>query len=367
MSNTKNFFSNLDDYAESLIKRGISTEKIFEQIKKLYEKKQNLELLIERENDAKKIKTLQGKKEKIEEEETTLFKELPNLVSSKTPTGKTKEDNFEIKKSGDPKVFDFKPLDYRCLLENLEKNNKISFFVHKFVQMQRALINFAIDSYSKIGGEEFFSPFFREGKNDSLETELKYFDPISYFFKYSFSENQFPYQLCGKALNLSTQEDSLFWSTLKNKKLSFPSYQIEFLGFCTELQSEELYHKIIGHLSFVLEELELPYRLTEVCSGQLDLSSMRTISFEAWLPSKNEYHDISSVSYHGSYLSRKYSIGYKSLEGEDEYPYLIKAIALEVNETLRSIVENYQNEDGSVTIPRVLRPYMGNKEFISND
>jgi seryl-tRNA synthetase len=141
-------------------------------------------------------------------------------------------------------------------------------------------------------------------------------------------------------------------------------YKVEVVSICTKAQAEEEHKLIIKTACNILEKLELPYRQVLLCSGDTGFASSKTIDIEVWLPGQNKYREISSCSYFADFQARRMNARYRNSSGEINFLHTLNGSALAVGRTLVAILENYQNQDGSINIPKALQPYMKNKTII---
>ena len=137
--------------------------------------------------------------------------------------------------------------------------------------------------------------------------------------------------------------------------------KVELVGVCVAEEAENLHHAFLEQEEFLMQSLELPYRVVALCSADMGWTAQRTYDIEVWLPGQGCYREISSCSNCGTYQSRRTNTRYRISQDVLEYPYTLNGSALPTGRTLVAILENYQNSDGSVTIPEILRPYMGGK------
>jgi len=123
--------------------------------------------------------------------------------------------------------------------------------------------------------------------------------------------------------------------------------------------------EMVGHAETILKKLELPYRVITLCTGDMGFSAVKTFDIEVWLPAQNTYREISSCSNCGDFQARRMMTRFKDEQGKNQYVHTLNGSGLAVGRTLVAVLENYQNADGSVTVPAVLRPYMGGQEIIA--
>ena len=135
--------------------------------------------------------------------------------------------------------------------------------------------------------------------------------------------------------------------------------KVELVKFVKEEDIESEYQKTINDAKNILELLELPYQEIKLCTGDLGFSAEETVDLEIWIPSENRYRETSSISSFGDYQGRRASIRYKDSEGKNRPAFTINGSGVAIDRVVASILENYQNDDGSITVPKLLIPYMG--------
>ncbi len=339
------------------------------------------------------IQQLEERLTGFQEEQNELMLLLPNLVSSKTPKGVSEDENIVIKNAGRPPEFSFEAKDHVTLGEdlkllNLEDAAKISgarFYSLKgeLARLERALINFMLDSHQRHGFTEMIVPYmvlekcmygtgqFPKLKDDAfkIEGEDLYLVPTSevplvgLYSDKILGESDLPLKMCAFSPCFRKEAGSYGRDTRGLVRLH-QFHKVELVGICLPEKAEELFMEMLERASSILEALELPYRLMDLCSGDIGFHSMRTIDLEVYLPSQKKYREISSVSLCGDFQSRRSNLRLKTAQGEMVYPYTLNGSGLAVGRTMVAILENYQQEDGSVVIPQVLRPYMGGCEVM---
>ena len=140
--------------------------------------------------------------------------------------------------------------------------------------------------------------------------------------------------------------------------------KVEMVQIVHPDKSYEALEEMVSHAEFILTSLELPYRLLSLCTGDMGFGAAKTFDLEVWLPSQNTYREISSVSNGVAFQARRLQARFRNEAGKPELVHTLNGSGLAVGRTLVAVLENYQNADGSVTVPKVLRPYMGGKEVI---
>ena len=318
---------------------------------------------------------------------------IPNLLEDDTPVGKDENDNVEVNKWGAPKEFSYEPKDHADLGEALgmldfETAAKLTgsrFVVYKrqLARLERAIANYMLDFHLDRGYEEIIPPlivtdsamfgtgqlpkfgedlFKIEGKDWYLiptaevpVTNLKsgeIFDPAE------FPLNYVSYTPCFRSEAGSYGKDTR--GLIRMHQFS----KVEMVNIVHPEESEEALKNMVRSAETILENLGLPYRTVRLCSGDIGFGARKTFDLEVWLPSQKRYREISSCSNCGDFQARRASIRFKKQGEKPQFAHTLNGSGLAVGRTLVAVMENYQQEDGSIEIPKALRPYMGGLEAI---
>ena len=338
-----------------------------------------------------KIKEMDEKLKQIDEEIYRMLLMIPNIPDESVPVGKSDADNVEVRRWGSPKEFDFSPKahweigEYLDILD-FERAAKITgsrFVVYKGLgaRLERALINFMLDLHiDKHGYKEIFPPFIVNrdsmtgtGQLPKFEEEaFKLYNNTDYFLiptaevpvtnlhrNEILEREQLPiyyvaYSGCFRAEAGSAGRDTR--GIIRQHRFN----KVELVKFCEPEKSMEELEKLTHDAEEVLQLLGLPYRVVALCTGDLGFSSAKTYDIEVWMPSYNRYVEISSCSNFKDYQARRAEIRYRPEKGaKPQYVHTLNGSGLAVGRTTAAILENFQQADGSVVIPEVLRPYMG--------
>tara|TARA_B100001057_G_C22815450_1_gene937219 strand:+ start:615 stop:1898 length:1284 start_codon:yes stop_codon:yes gene_type:complete len=352
-------------------------------------------------NSVKKLKDqISLSEEKIKESENKLrdiLINLPNILDDDVPNGATEDDNKVIRSWGEKTKFSFVPKDH----VDLSKNNKLNFelgakisgsrFVvikNDLALMERALINFMLDTnIIKFGREEISPPYivnskslFGTGqlpkfKDDLFETQQdKWLIPTSevpltnivrdeILNDFVLPLNFIAYSPCFRSEAGAAGKDTR--GMIRQHQFS----KIEMVSIVHPKDSDAKLEEMTNHAEFILKELNLPYRVVLLCSGDTGFSSKKTYDIEVWLPGQNnssgQYREISSCSNCGDFQSRRMNARFREKENKSlNYMHTLNGSCLAVGRTMIAIIENYQDQHGDVIIPEVLRPYMQNKQRI---
>ncbi len=321
---------------------------------------------------------------------------VPNLPHKDCPIGTSEDDNVEISKWGAIKEFTFTPKAHWDIGENLdildfERGGKLTgarFTLYKGAgaRLERALMNFMLDLHTEQHKYvEMLPPFMvnREsmtgtGQLPKFEDDLFHVEGPDYFLIPTaevpvtnihrdeiLGAEQLP--LCYTAHTPCFRKEA--GSHGRDTRGLIRQHQfnkVELVKFVVPQDSEQELAKLLGNAEKVLQLLELPYRVVDLCSADIGFSAARTFDIEVWLPGQSVYREISSCSNFGDFQARRAAIRYRPSEGaKTEFVHTLNGSALAVGRTLLAVLENYQQEDGSVIVPKVLQPYMGGLERIT--
>ncbi|MEK6224297.1 MAG: serine--tRNA ligase [Thermodesulfobacteriales bacterium] len=344
-----------------------------------------------------KIKNLGELRAKAEEEFRNFMLMIPNLPNDSVPVGKNEEDNVEIKKWGEPRDFDFTPKDHIELgrdldILDLDRAAKITgarFALYKGLgaRLERALINFMLDIHTNDHGyKEVLPPFMANtesfigtGNLPKFEEDLfKIQDSNFYLIPTAevpvtnihrdeiLKEEDLPIKYVAYTPCFRSEAGS-YGKDVKGIIRQHQFNKVELVKFSTPEKSYEEHESLTQNAERILELLGLPYRVVVLCTGDMGFSSAKTYDLELWVPSENTYREISSCSNFEDFQARRASIRYRPKQGgKTKLVHTLNGSGLAVGRTFLGILENYQQSDGSVTIPEVLVPYMGGVTKISN-
>lgn len=338
----------------------------------------------------------EGKLENTKVELEALLSTIPNLLAEDTPIGKDENSNIEVKKWGQPRNFNFHIKDHADLGEDLkmldfEKAAQLTgarFCVYKshLARMERALANFMLDFHNQNGYEEIIPPYivneqtlYGTGQLPKFEEDLfklKLEDKNWYLIPTSevpvtnlkaqelFDPSEFPikytaYTPCFRSEAGSHGKDTR--GLIRVHQFN----KVEMVNIVHPDESDKTLDEMVISAQTILEKLNLPYRTVRLCSGDIGFGSRKTFDIEVWVPSQNTYREISSCSNCGDFQARRASIRFRKQGEKPQFAHTLNGSGLAVGRTLVAILENYQNEDGSISIPEVLRPYMGGLELIA--
>jgi len=317
-----------------------------------------------------------------------LLEVFPNILSDAVPYGETEDENVELHKWGMPRTFDFEPLAHWDLVESLgivdfERAAKVTgsrFAIYRGYgpKLVRALIRFMLDTHAKNGYEELMTPAIANAESLYAAGQLPKFAEDVFALK---EEREF-YLIPTAEVTLTNYfRDEIIPN--EDLPINFTAYtpcfrseagsagrdtrglirqhqfdKVEMVHFARPDQSWEVLEKMREEAELILKLLKLPYRTITLCTGDTGFSSAKTYDLEVWLPSYNTYKEISSCSNCTDFQARRGNIRYRDENGKTQYAHTLNGSGLAVGRTFSAIIENYQNADGSITIPEVLVPYM---------
>ena len=350
---------------------------------------------------SKQIENLSKKQKMIKNELDNLLSSIPNLPLDEVPVGNDENDNIEVIKSGEIKDFKFKPLSHYELGEKLNMldfdlatkttGSRFVFVKDKLAALERAISNFMIDTHIQKNGYTEISPplmatdetMFGTGQLPKFENdqfEIKFDDKNDRKFLIPTAEviltNMVKNQIIDKKklpmrLVASTpcfrKEAGSYGKDTKGMIRQHQFYKVELVSIVENNQCMQELERMTECATKILDDLKLPYRKIILCTGDMGFGAEKTYDLEVWLPSENKYREISSCSSCGSFQARRMKARYKNKDNNIEFVGTLNGSGLAVGRTLIAILENYQLEDGSITIPEVLKPYMGNIDKISNN
>ncbi len=333
---------------------------------------------------------------KIKNEVQQQLLSIPNILADEVPLGKDDSENIEIKKWGTPKNFSFKPLAHWDLGEKLNmldlktgaKLTGSRFFVmnHAGALLDRALTNFFLDFYSERSYTEISTPYLVNSKTLTGTGQLPKFEddlfkiedsdyyliptaevPVTNIYANEIlDEVNLPlYYAC--ATPCFRKEAGSYGKDTRGIIRVHQFNKVELVKFVPAEDSIDEHEHLLRDITDSLEVLGLPYRVVLLCSGDTGFSAHKCYDVEVWLPSENKYREISSISNFGDYQARRANIKYKNSEGKKEFAHTLNGSGLAIGRTMVAIMENFQNEDGSITIPEVLIPYMNGIEKIGGE
>lgn len=353
------------------------------------------ELLKELGELSQKAKALEQKAADADLEVLKIVHTLPNKIQTEVPKGGGSEDNICVSSYGAMPNFTFRPREHFELGENLNiidferagktTGTRFTFLKGAAARLERALIQFMMDVHSNEHGyEEMIPPFivnsnslfgtgqFPKFKEDvfHLENTDYYLIPTAevpvtnYFNNEILKDEDLPKSFCAYSPCFRSEAGSHGRDT-KGLIRQHQFNKVELMTFCRPNESNEMHEKLTLHAETILKKLNLHFRRMLLCSGDIGFGSAKTYDLEVWLPGQNAFREISSCSNFEDFQARRANIRYRDPKtGKPAFVHTLNGSGLAVGRTLIAILENYQNEDGSITIPEVLVSYMGGLKTI---
>ena len=341
----------------------------------------------------KQLARLEEELKQLEEKLKDLLLRIPNIPHPSVPVGEDENDNVEIRRWGNPPKFDFEPLPHweigkKLGILDFDRAAKLSgsrFVVKKGIgaRLVRALINFMLDRHTSRGYEEVYVPHLVKpeiligtGQLPKFEEDLFKCErdnlyliptaevPLTNLHREEIlKEEDLPiyytaYTPCYR------REAGSYGRDIKGLIRLHQFDKVELVKIVKPEDSYEELEKLVRDAEEILQALELPYRVVELCTGDLGFSAAKTYDLEVWMPSYNRYREISSCSNCEDFQARRMKLRYKTKDGKNVLCHTLNGSGLAVGRTLAAILENFQQKDGSVVIPDALRPYMGGLEVI---
>ncbi|HEU4708045.1 MAG TPA: serine--tRNA ligase, partial [Methylophilaceae bacterium] len=329
-----------------------------------------------------------------------LLLSLPNLPHESVPVGKSEEDNVEVRKVGTPRQFDFEVRDHvdvgMPLGLDFDTGAKLTgarftLMRGQIAKLHRALAQFMLDMQTERHGySECYTPYIVNADTLRGTGQLPKFEADLFAAQKGGQEGQ------GEALYLIPTSEVTLTNTVRDEIVPAESLPIKLTAHTPCFRSEagsygkdtrgmirqhqfdkvemvQIVHpeksydaleEMVGHAENILKALELPYRVVSLCTGDMGFGAAKTYDLEVWLPAQNTYREISSVSNCEAFQARRMQARFRNENGKPELVHTLNGSGLAVGRTLVAVLENYQNADGSVTIPKALQPYMGNKTLL---
>ena len=348
------------------------------------DKKDAKEKIDEMRGISDRIKAIDEQLRDYESRMQDLLLNIPNIPSTTTPVGRDENDNPVVRVVGEPTKFSFTPKNHWDIGEDLDvldfkRAVKISgegFTVYKGMgaRLERALINFMLDVHARQGYTEVFPPVLMNERAMTGTGQLPKFKedmyactdgyylaptaevPVTNLFMDEYVENL---PVCLTAYTACfRREAGKHGQDTRGIIRQHQFNKVELVKFTTPETSYGEHEKLTRDAEEILQLLKLPYRVINLCTGDLGFSAAKTYDIEVWVPAQGKYREISSCSNFENYQARRANIRYRTPEGP-KFVHTLNGSGLAVGRTVVAILENYQREDGSVEIPEVLRPYMG--------
>ena len=417
MHNIKDIRNNFEDFKNSIKHRNIDIN--LDEIVELDKKNRNFihdkeKLEMEKKSISKskdeslfkkskeisiQIEELSKKQKIVKDKLDNILNSIPNVPLNDVPLGKDENDNKEVIKVGKINKFSFKPKSHYEIGEKLNMldfdlaskttGSRFVFVKGKLATLERAISNFMIDTHTKINGYTEISPpvmatdntMFGTGQLPKFENdqfEIKFDDKNERKFLIPTAEVILTNMVKNQILNINSLPMRLVASTpcfrkeagsygkdTKGMIRQHQFYKVELVSIVENNKCLDELERMTTCATKILDDLKLPYRKIILSTGDMGFSAEKTYDIEVWLPSEEKYREISSCSSCGTFQATRMKARYKNRDNNTEFVGTLNGSGLAVGRTLISILENYQTEDGSIIIPDVLKPYMGNIDKIS--
>ena len=385
----------LDKINRSLIQKKETLESEKKKISKtndksLFEKSKKLSAEIEK---------LNNDQNKIDKDLNSILSNIPNIALNDVPIGQDDKSNVEIKKIGTIPSFNFESKPHYVLGENLNmldfnlatktSGSRFVFMKDKLALLERALNNFMLDTHIYENGYKEISPPLLVNENSMFGTgQLPKFENDQFELKMDLkSDKKFLIPTAEVILTNMVRENIINFKDLPMRFVaSTPCFRKEAGSYGKDTKGmirQHQFHKVelvsivepencveeldrmTNSASKILDKLKLPYRIVSLSTGDMGFSAQKTFDIEVYLPSEKKYREISSCSTCGTFQARRMKARYKTKNNEKLFLGTLNGSGLAIGRTLIAILENYQNEDGNISIPEILRPYMKNLEFLT--
>ena len=340
------------------------------------------------------IKENDAKLNEVDNKIRDILIRIPNLIADDVPQGADDTENVELKKWGTPREFDFEPKAHWDLGEDLdildwERGAKVTgarflFYKGLGARLERAIYNFMLDEHGKEGYTEVITPYmvnhdsmfgtgqYPKFKEDTFELSDSNYVliptaevPLTNYYRDEILDGKdLPIYFTAMSPSFRSEAGSAGRDTRGLIRLH-QFHKVEMVKFAKPEESYEELEKMTANAENILQKLNLPYRVVALSTGDMGFSAAKTYDLEVWIPAQNTYREISSCSNTEDFQARRAQIRYRDeADGKVKLLHTLNGSGLAVGRTVAAILENYQNADGSVTIPEALRPYMGGAEVI---
>ncbi|TWI52868.1 serine--tRNA ligase [Halalkalibacter nanhaiisediminis] len=359
------------------------------------EKKDADHLIKETKEVSEKIKVLDEDLRQVEEALEGILLTIPNVPHESVPVGETEDDNVEVRKWGSVRSFEFVAKPHWDLAADLDivdferaakvTGSRFVFYKGLGARLERSLINFMMDLHQdQHGYTEVLPPYMVNRKSMTGTGQLPKFEEDAFKIKEEdyfliptaevpvtnlhrdeiLAAEQLPIAYTAYSANFRSEAGSAGRDT-RGLIRQHQFNKVELVRFVKPEDSYETLELITSHAEKVLQLLELPYRVLSMCTADLGFTAAKKYDIEVWIPSYESYREISSCSNFEDFQARRANIKYRpEPKAKPEFVHTLNGSGLAIGRTVAAILENYQEEDGSIVIPKVLRPYMGNVEKI---
>ena len=347
------------------------------------------------------LKTLEAELDRVQAKLRDFLLLLPNLTHASVPTGRSSDDNVEVRRWGTPRAFDFAVKDHTDIGEGLGlldfaaaaklSGSRFSFLRGDLARLHRALAQFMLDVQTREHGYvECYTPYIVNAETLVGTTQLPKFEADMFSVKKGGQEGE------GEPLYLISTSEITLTNSVRGEILDPKALPIRLTAHTPCFRSEagsygkdtrgmirqhqfdkvemvqvvhpeksyEALEEMTRHAEAILQRLELPYRVMALCTGDIGFAAAKTYDLEVWLPAQNAYREISSCSNCEAFQARRMQARFRNAQGKPELVHTLNGSGLAVGRTLVAVMENFQRADGSIAVPKALAPYMGGVEVI---
>ena len=347
------------------------------------------------------LKTLEAELDRVQAKLRDFLLLLPNLTHASVPTGRSSDDNVEVRRWGTPRAFDFAVKDHTDIGEGLGlldfaaaaklSGSRFSFLRGDLARLHRALAQFMLDVQTREHGYvECYTPYIVNAETLVGTTQLPKFEADMFSVKKGGQEGE------GEPLYLISTSEITLTNSVRGEILDPKALPIRLTAHTPCFRSEagsygkdtrgmirqhqfdkvemvqvvhpeksyEALEEMTRHAETILQRLELPYRVMALCSGDIGFASAKTYDLEVWLPAQNAYREISSCSNCEAFQARRMQARFRNAQGKPELVHTLNGSGLAVGRTLVAVMENFQRADGTIGVPKALAPYMGGVEVV---
>tara|TARA_R110000868_G_scaffold189695_1_gene432830 strand:+ start:15917 stop:17197 length:1281 start_codon:yes stop_codon:yes gene_type:complete len=341
------------------------------------------------------VKDLEDQERNLQAELKLFVEALPNMLDAEVPLGKDEDENVEVRKWGTPREFNFEPQAHYDLGEKLGQldfetaakisGSRFSWSQGDLARLERSLAMFMLDTHTQENGFTEVNPpvlvtpasmygtgqlpkfgddaFYTNDERDLMLVPTAEVPLTNYMRDKTITEAELPLKFCAWTPCFRKEAGSAGRDTRGLIRVH-QFNKVEMVQIVHPEKSDAALSFMLNCAEGILQKLEIPFRTVMLCSGDIGFCARKTFDIEVWLPAQDTYREISSCSNCGDFQARRMNAKFKDADGKNQFVHTLNGSGLAVGRTLVAVMENYQNEDGSITIPTVLQPYMGGKKVI---
>ncbi len=349
------------------------------------------DILAEMSKIKSQVKENDDKLSQLAARQREIMLEIPNIPDSSVPYGKDDSENVEQRKWGEPTKFDFEPKAHWDIGKDLDildpdtaakvTGTRFHFYKGQGARLERSVINYYLDLHTKNGYTEILPPFLvnrasmtgtgqlPKFEDDAFKTTTDLFliptaeVPVTNMYRDDILNGEdLPLRYCAYSACFRSEAGSAGRDT-RGLIRQHQFNKVELVKFVKPDHSYDELESLTHEAEIALQRLGLPYHVVTLCSGDVGFSSAKTYDIEVWMPSYGRYVEISSCSNFEDFQARRANIRYRDENGKVQFVHTLNGSGLAIGRTVAAILENYQNADGTVTVPEVLRPYFGSDKI----